>query len=523
MTTKWIVCRFALGALAVGVLSCGNDECSSGDPDASDASSDQGHAGNYDAWISDNRAGSGGSATGTGGALGGNGGAAGQQTGGSAGAQQGGSGGDVPQGGAGGGPPTCEGGGESRCFEGVFQTCNGSSWVPKRDCTADDLFCHATKGCLATCSDDTDCANYEQITGEYCRGDGRCSPKIFETVWKITSAGYKLTLPFYNDNGKSACDFRILWGDEEAGADITKATQVTNCNIVANRTHTYSKAGTYHVKILGIYDGWGEESDSGSPDDAKLKHLKKVVSFGPVGLTQLAFMRVGNIELPVKDIPDASKLTNAFGMFWLAESFNQPVGNWDVSNVTNMSTTFAGAAAFNQPLADWDVSHVTDMSFMFFDAQKFNQPVDNWNVSNVAKMGSMFGGATAFNQPLNGWKTSSVTNVAGMFSEATAFNKELDKWDMSRVTDMRYMFSDATGFNKPIGKWNVTSVTQMNYMFSGASSFDQNLFTWKLDPKVTLTDMFDYSGLTKPNYCPLVTADVWKDKIDTVGIYYDCP
>ena len=51
-------------------------------------------------------------------------------------------------------------------------------------------------------------------------------------------------------------------------------------------------------------------------------------------------------------------------MFNRAESFNQPLNNWDVSNVTNMFGMLA----------------------MFRRATSFNQPLNNWNVSNVGNM-----------------------------------------------------------------------------------------------------------------------------------------
>ena len=53
-------------------------------------------------------------------------------------------------------------------------------------------------------------------------------------------------------------------------------------------------------------------------------------------------------------------------MFWNAEAFNQPIGNWDVSKVTDMSFMFSSATVFNQPIGNWDVSNVTNMNLMFY-------------------------------------------------------------------------------------------------------------------------------------------------------------
>ena len=40
---------------------------------------------------------------------------------------------------------------------------------------------------------------------------------------------------------------------------------------------------------------------------------------------------------------NVSKVTNMFGLFCSAISFNQPLNNWNVYNVTDMSNMFDGA------------------------------------------------------------------------------------------------------------------------------------------------------------------------------------
>ena len=91
-------------------------------------------------------------------------------------------------------------------------------------------------------------------------------------------------------------------------------------------------------------------------------------------------------------------------MFYGAQAFNQPIGNWDVSNVTDMQQMFSGVvendatitSPFSQPIGDWDVSSVTNMGFMFYSAQSFNQPIGDWDVSSVTDMSGMFAACYCF-------------------------------------------------------------------------------------------------------------------------------
>lgn len=161
-------------------------------------------------------------------------------------------------------------------------------------------------------------------------------------------------------------------------------------------------------------------------------------------------------------------------------SFNQPIGNWDVSQVTDMSNMFF-SSAFNQPIANWDVSKVTNMNGMFCYSQ-FNQPIGNWDVSKVTDMSNLFKGdwmwmdnVNPFNHPLENWDVSNVKDMTEMFS-SSQFNQPIGDWDVSKVTDMSWMFFSSQ-FNQPIGNWDVRNVTNMGGMLV-YSIFDQDISKW---------------------------------------------
>ena len=107
----------------------------------------------------------------------------------------------------------------------------------------------------------------------------------------------------------------------------------------------------------------------------------------------------------------------------------------------------AGAQSFDQPLDEWDTSSVTDMGMTFSMCPEFDQNIDSWDTSKVEDMSGMFAKAARFNQPLNSWRTGGVRDMSGMFRGASSFDQPLDKWDVSRVETAEKMFNDAASFS----------------------------------------------------------------------------
>jgi len=133
-------------------------------------------------------------------------------------------------------------------------------------------------------------------------------------------------------------------------------------------------------------------------------------------------------------------------MFYIASSFDQNIGNWNVSNVTDTHSMFLIASSFNQDIGNWDVSKVTDMSKMFYDASSFNQDIGNWNVSKV-------------------------TDMYGMFHRATLFDQDIGNWDVSKVTDMRVMLYKLSteNYDALLKGWSKLSL-KSNVSFGGGNS-----------------------------------------------------
>ncbi len=369
---------------------------------------------------------------------------------------------------------------------------------------AKDGFCDSVIGyqCSTRCTSDDQCVNSDF----YCRSDGRCASKKFETVWRV-EAGGRVELPVVE---AEKCNFTLDWGD----GTVEKVEKCPDSfrNILS---HEYKTGGEVHVAISGELEGWGKcygSSDGATKAESEALSRKKrsnnnnlidIISFGPVSFKKGAFQYSSLAHMNAIDIPDAGKLsdledffleckqfngkierwdvsnvTNMERLFSKAESFNQPIEKWDVSNVTNMSYMFSYAKSFNQPIESWDVSHLINMSGMFHEARAFNQPIEKWNVSNVELMQAMFEWAVSFNQPLNAWNVSKVKKMFDMFIHAESFNQPLDLWNIANVEDISGMFVGAKSFNQPLDAWNISNVKDMSRMFCNASSFNQELTRW---------------------------------------------
>lgn len=151
-----------------------------------------------------------------------------------------------------------------------------------------------------------------------------------------------------------------------------------------------------------------------------------------------------------------SNVTNLSSMFGQSVAsgtvgaglFNQDIGAWNVSNVISFNSMFRFTALFNNGGSDsiknWNVSSATDMGAMFSRANSFNQPIANWErstvgntstLANVINMNDTFSSgntANSFNQPIGNWNVSNVTGMSNLFYRSR-FNQDISGWNISKV------------------------------------------------------------------------------------------
>ena len=172
----------------------------------------------------------------------------------------------------------------------------------------------------------------------------------FITKWKTTTNGESITIPTTG----SGYNYTVSWGD--GTPDATGQT--------GNDSHTYATAGTYTVKVSGMFPRIYFKNTG-----AYRGRLIGIEQWGsnPWTTMESAFEGCLNMVVNATDAPDLSKVRSLSKMFLKAYALTGDFSNWDVSQVTDMSLLFSQTRVFNQSLSSWKTGAVTDMSRMFYN------------------------------------------------------------------------------------------------------------------------------------------------------------
>ena len=343
----------------------------------------------------------------------------------------------------------------------------------------------------------------------------------FITEWTTAAPGDDINI-MRNPSGANhlSIDAYVDWGDGSAIENITGNTSSTIL-------HTYTVAGTYEVKISGLFPKismgsqdelieikqWGTQPWKDLAAGFEGSHFMNCIATDvPViiplelntraGLTSM-FRRTiafggpftGNASFASWDV---SGIENFDSMF-RGTSFDQDISSWDMSSAIDLTNMFIYCPLFNQDISSWDVSNVTNFSGVLRQATAFNQNLDSWDVSSAIFMSSMFYGTNITLSTLSSWNISNVTSVSQMYQSASHIHSGISSWDMSNVTSISNMFNSSTGVIPDITGWITSSIESMGGAFAN-TNFNQNISVWDTSSITNMGQTFQNNTAINQNF-----------------------
>lgn len=324
----------------------------------------------------------------------------------------------------------------------------------------------------------------------------------FVSSWKTNNAGtsssVQITVPT-SSTGVYNCS--VDWGDGNISTPISTYND-------AQWTHTYSGAGTYTVKIFGIFNGFVFNNGG---DKLKLLNISQWGNQFRIGVSQqLNFYGCSNLTITANDILNMQGTLTPGGCFRNCTSITTipSLNNWNFAGVTSFMDQFLfGCTSFNQVI-NLNVSGAQSFGNFMQGCTSFNSLI-TLNLSNAAghNMALAFAGMTSFNQSVAGIfgsLSNGPTNLHDMFNGCTSFNQSVTI-TATDITTMNNMFLGCTSLNSPISI-PTSNCTSFNAMFSGCTVFNQDVSAFSIAALTDATNMFASSGFNITNYNKLLDS-----------------
>ena len=327
--------------------------------------------------------------------------------------------------------------------------------------------------------------------------------------WTTASDGDSIELTSWSALSN---DYNVDWGDSSSETNVTDTS----------KTHTYTTAGTYEVRIKSSSTSFSLNMSSSATSNRV--QLTKFKNWGNVALQSVRGMFTNSTAMVYEatDYPNLTALSSVSSSSY--KSANQmfrgcfaitqlDVSNWQNVDELTYSTSWqyfaydcknmqtfnasnlvcaASCTSFvyfaaqvgknvgcNITMDDCSFTGVTDMS-NFFTSAKANTifSTKNWilkNASGGTNTVNLFynvdsnAGTGDIDLDLSGWtNTSCVNSFSNTFRGCDAFGEiNMSNWDTSNVTTLSYMFYGNNQVTKIEGleDWNSSSVTTMTNAF----------------------------------------------------------
>lgn len=137
------------------------------------------------------------------------------------------------------------------------------------------------------------------------------------------------------------------------------------------------------------------------------------------------FYRIATFNQPLSNW-NVGNVTNFTSMFERNLVFNQDISSWNVSKGAIFDYMFYEAPDFNQNISTWTLKTTGTISMegMFstsggayaFDANSFNQPIGVWDMTRVTNVSYMFSLNPAFDQDIGAWNIINCTNFSNFMT-----------------------------------------------------------------------------------------------------------
>ncbi len=295
-------------------------------------------------------------------------------------------------------------------------------------------------------------------------------------TFNISSNNETLTIPC-QDVG--TFDAVIDWGDNSSQSQVVSYDD-------SALTHTYANAGTYDVRIAGLFPNIYFNATG---DCAKLTRIKQI---GNTGLLTLERAFIGCNNLTAIDNYDSVS---------------------DTSAVTSMAYAFSGTGLIGDVvLGCFQGNAVTDMSYMFngchMDSLVIVDLVDTPNLINLERM---FWFATGLDSvAIYGWDTSKVTNFHG-FARATGMSSfNFDGMAVNSGLDFSQMFYQCGFSEVNVSTWNPVAATTTRQMFYLCPAYSYTFGTWYMPNNTDVSLMFATTAYSElyGNFENLIPANI---------------
>ena len=192
-----------------------------------------------------------------------------------------------------------------------------------------------------------------------------------------TSNNDQFTLPLVSS-------FNIItasvdWGDGN--------TNLISSSAQGEKTHTYSSAGTYTVKMTQTTGTVGIRGFKFNNGGDKLKILN-VENWGNINFDQPnVFNGCANLTCTAPDFPFIIGNVSSTLFQSCAAVTSIDVTRWDVSNMTNIGFLFNGCTNLSElDPTGWDVSNVTNFNAIFKNCENLDISLGNWDISSATNL-----------------------------------------------------------------------------------------------------------------------------------------